>query len=222
MSNETCDMMNAAALDFAEYAESNGLPVTRVEMAELDEDGDQYCDADIEGDFWSAGVREARGGVLYLLVNADRGPLSIYKRFDSMSLALEALLKLDGSSIAKHKLPAGVTDADFVYPTAGHDYDSDFELWYTERFGWCIPTLLIGKRRGADTRRTYAVRVSTGELVRIGQGPHVLETLKVYGRKTKSKAMKALLDIKAKGEVKAHDTRDRISTRRARGRRYWY
>ena len=129
-------------------------------------------------------------------------------------------------------LPAPVTVADTVRPSyedqkllATEDYttpyytayggDITFELWYTERFGWCIPTLQIANaRRGSATRRTYGITLN-GDLIRMGQGPHVKATHTVYVRKDRLEALTPFLDRMMEGTEKAGDCRDRISTRRA-------
>lgn len=45
----------------------------------------------------------------------------------------------------------------------------EFDIWYTERFGWCIPTLGIrgisrrGRGAGITTARTYAIAIKDGQ-----------------------------------------------------------
>lgn len=117
------------------------------------------------------------------------------------------------------RLPLQLKEKDLQYPKwtskVKHHYTLDFEMWYTERFGWCIPTLLISKaRRGANVQdRTYGVTL-TGEVVTIGKGPHVERTINVYVTDTNLKRLQPLIDLKAQGQGKAGDIRDRISTRR--------
>lgn len=116
------------------------------------------------------------------------------------------------------KLPKGILKSDLKYPRAykDHVYGKDFELWYTEGFGWCIPTLLIGRRRGKNTTdRTYATTLD-GKPVRIGNGPHVKATLTVYVTKKREKALQSFVEIKEKGAEVSNTIRDRISTRRMR------
>lgn len=101
--------------------------------------------------------------------------------------------------------------------------DREFELWYTERFGWCIPTLdIAGARRGMP-RRTYGVIIgdrlkvreaARGGLVTMGAGPHVLATLRVYVRTANAERMAPYITLRREGQAKAGETRDRISTRR--------
>jgi hypothetical protein len=115
-------------------------------------------------------------------------------------------------------LPKGILKSDLKYPTdyKDHSYSDDFELWYTERFGWCIPTLLIAKaRRGAKVPdRTYAVTLTNKETICVGRGPHVKSIVKVYVKKSRVSALQSFLDIKNSGECKAGEIRDSISTRR--------
>jgi hypothetical protein len=113
------------------------------------------------------------------------------------------------------KLPKGILKSDLKYPKSykQHVYGKDFEIWYTTGFGWCIPTLHIG--RGRYGERTYATTLD-GRPVRIGNGPHVKAQLKVYVRKSREKALEGLLQVKEKGAETSHSIRDGISTRRAR------
>jgi hypothetical protein len=157
------------------------------------------------------------------------------KRAKEAAAALAASLK-------KHPLPDGVTESDFAWPdyTKAATLDDpapdqygykngikEFELWYVTNFGWCIPTLLISKntRGNGYCDRTYAVRLDSTSLVRIGKGPHVLATHKVYVTKAnKDRLAKHFLAAIQTGQQEAHETRDIISTRRARGamrRRLW-
>jgi hypothetical protein len=90
-----------------------------------------------------------------------------------------------------------------------------------ERFGWCIPTLLIRKAsRGygygsQQPNRTYAVSIESGSVCRIGLGPHVKHRLRVWVRKGRTEALKPLLDLLLQGQENAGIIRDRISSRRA-------
>lgn len=123
------------------------------------------------------------------------------------------------------KLPEGVLKSDLTRPgwksktVMAKDADGystlQFEIWHSARFGWCIPTLLIGKARHRNTTdRTYATTLK-GELVRIGMGPHVTATHTVYVKASRLKILQKYIDLQHKGAAKAGDTRDRISTRRA-------
>ena len=94
---------------------------------------------------------------------------------------------------------------------------AEFELWYTEKMGWCIPTLLIGRARSANTTdRTYATTLD-GKPVRIGKGPHVLRTVTVYVRVSRLAVLQKYLDTRTAGAATAGQIRDRISSRRAQG-----
>lgn len=119
-------------------------------------------------------------------------------------------------------LPEGIKESDLALP----DWKSkvkvswNFEIWYTARFGWCIPTLLIrgvsGRMasRGITNERTYATTLD-GQVIRIGLGPHVLARHTVYVKESRLAALQKYVDIQHDGQVKANDVRDRISTRRA-------
>ena len=104
-----------------------------------------------------------------------------------------------------------------AYNDPGSDYFTNtLTMYYTERFGWCITTLQISRGKRGMQDRSYAVNMS-GDLVRVGQGPHVLKTVNVYLRESRMKDLQPFLDLYNKGLAGAGDTRDRISTRRARG-----
>ena len=117
-------------------------------------------------------------------------------------------------------LPQGILASDLKYPKwdapASKKYAAEFDLWFTERFGWCIPTLFISKaRRGSGVNdRTYGISMD-GTVVTMGKGPHILKTVKVYVKKNRLAALQTFLDLKTKGESNAGQIRDRISTRRA-------
>ncbi len=121
-----------------------------------------------------------------------------------------------------NNLPKGINASDLKRPTwkqvEGVDYDSrSFELWHTSGFGWCIPTLLIGRARGRQQQdRTYAVTLE-GVVVRIGKGPHVTETLVVYVTRASLARLQPFLTLRTEGAAKAGTIRDRISSRRAQG-----
>jgi hypothetical protein len=80
---------------------------------------------------------------------------------------------------------------------------------------WYIATLRIGSgRQYAD--RTYAIDLN-GHVARIGKGPHVKETIRVYIRKQRLNALQKYLDLYQQGLNDASQIRDRISSRRAQG-----
>lgn len=119
-------------------------------------------------------------------------------------------------------LPTEILASDLAYPKYDNpddklDYTAGesgrFEMWYTEAFGWCIPTLVIKNAGRADTRRTYAVTLA-GNGCRIGHGPHVKKTVTVYVRKNRVAALQKFLDLLEQGKEMAGETRDRISSRR--------
>lgn len=126
-------------------------------------------------------------------------------------------------------LPKGVTDGDRVgrfpkTPAASRArlYEFDFELWYSDRMGWCIPTLPIGGRTQPGLApRTYGIRVEDKSLVSMGGGPHVRAQVPIYVTTKNQARLQWLLDLKQLGMEKAGEYRDTLSTRRAqtRGRR---
>lgn len=116
------------------------------------------------------------------------------------------------------KLPEEIRASDLKRPSWKSKikcfYDKEFELWHTERFGWCIPTLLISRNtRGVNPDRTYATSVE-GSNCSIGRGPHVKATVRIYVTDKNLKRLQKFLDIREKGQAFAGETRDRISTRR--------
>jgi hypothetical protein len=138
----------------------------------------------------------------------------------------------------KIPLPSPVIAADLQRPDynkpdvwASESYDKptytqyggqiSFELWYTERFGWCIPTLGIrgissrGRAAGVQTARTYGIAIKGEGAVSMGHGPHVKATHTVYVKKDRFDALKPLLDLMIKGQEKAGEIRDQRSSRRA-------
>lgn len=125
-------------------------------------------------------------------------------------------------------MPQGIEAFDLTYPEWNPKKPDELvreigeygalELYDTTGFGWCIATLGIRKARSAGKAdRTYAIRVSDGQPVRIGLGPHVKRTVKVYVRQSRLEALKKYVDLYNKGSETAHEIRDRISTRRAQG-----
>jgi hypothetical protein len=126
----------------------------------------------------------------------------------------------------KPALPDGVLESDLKmkYPCT-----AQFDLWYCDRLGWVIPTLLIAaSRRHGYAARTYAVTLD-GHLCRVGAGPHVLRTVRVYVTKRRAKMLQKFIDLRQSGKADAGTVRDRISSRRAegqlrraRGERSWY
>jgi len=135
-------------------------------------------------------------------------------------------MKKKGKRPPETKLPEGILENDLLFPGWGHDtphedridYEAgdhgQLEMWYTEAFGWCIPTLKIGNAGRHDTRRTYAIAINTAAGCRIGHGPHVKRTVTVYIRKNRVEALQKFIDLYNKGLEMAGFTRDRISTRR--------
>lgn len=99
----------------------------------------------------------------------------------------------------------------------------EFGMYLVQGFGWCITTLLIknaswrGRSAGASTARFYAVRIDSGQVVRIGHGPHVTATADISVKKSRVAALQKYVDMKRKGLADASMIRDRISSRRAQG-----
>jgi hypothetical protein len=157
------------------------------------------------------GMKEARGGREQIMTKSTTKPAT------------------------KPALPQGITEADLKYPKyytgKGPEvlYQLQFEIWYTERFGWCIPTLLIGgvprRMQGSDVqRRTYAIAIKDGGTVSLGLGPHVLFHFNVYVTSANQARLQKYTDMRQQGLGNAGDIRDRISSRRmqtAARRRNW-
>lgn len=127
----------------------------------------------------------------------------------------------------KNPLPSGILASDIKHPGYSNaacnsvskvPYDDrTFDLWYVKSFGWVIPTLLISSgRRSNTTDRTYATTLD-GKPVRVGRGPHVLETHTVWVRNARLKSLQKFLDLRKSGQATAGQIRDRISSRRAQG-----
>jgi hypothetical protein len=121
-------------------------------------------------------------------------------------------------------LPAGILASDLVYPDGtrkdqfdprGRLEDRLFGLWYTERFGWCIPTLPIRGAGRQATPRTYGYAIRDRQLVSLGRGPHVKATHTVYVKASRADALKPFLDLRDTGLEKAGEYRDGLSSRRA-------
>lgn len=132
----------------------------------------------------------------------------------------------------KNKLPACVRVGDLKWPRGmaqlsykehamirERGLNDDLRLWWVLDWGWVIPVLLIrnaGRRNPGMASRQYAIRVDTGELVRVGIGPHVGEQVRVYLSKRNVKRLEPLLALALKGAVAANQARDRRSTRALR------
>lgn len=133
-------------------------------------------------------------------------------------------------------LPEGIIEADLTYPKTEYTKAGKFSkkndkmvweagdegsltFYETAAFGWCLATLSISKSRshGRTTDRTYAARVSDGASVRVGAGPHVTRTIKVYLRESRMKALQKYIEMFQQGQVAANTIRDRVSSRRAEG-----
>jgi hypothetical protein len=124
----------------------------------------------------------------------------------------------------KPTLPEGILPIDLERPKYdakdGMVYsinNGSFTLHNTTRMGWCVATLHISRGKRGQPDRTYGARLTDGSTVTIGNGPHVLETIEVYVRKSRVKALQHLIDTHTKGMTNAGMIRDRIGSRRAQG-----
>ena len=132
-------------------------------------------------------------------------------------------------------LPMGILKSDTVRPKWDDEDQTDctqgaygeITMYKTARFGWCISTLLISRGKNGQPDRSYGINMQE-QGVRIGNGPHVTETMTVYLRRSRVPALKPLIDLYVKGLVQANSSRDRRSSRimqgqemRAQGRRSW-
>jgi hypothetical protein len=125
-------------------------------------------------------------------------------------------------------LPNGIKESDLKSPSYKSKDKIAWEvadhgtltLYECKGFGWVIVTLLIGSggsRLRGYAPRYYGVRVSDGAAVRVGKGPHVSRTLRVYIRQSRVKALDHFIQLYNSGMTSAHTTRDRISSRRYQG-----
>jgi len=126
------------------------------------------------------------------------------------------------TTAATTDLPRGVKASDLKSPKIG-DLASEVGDWgvltfyKTQGLGWVIATLKIGGGRNGRDDRTYGVIVETGKQCRVGNGPHVLATVRVYVRQSRVEALKRYIDLYGQGVADSNQIRDRISTRRAQG-----
>lgn len=144
-----------------------------------------------------------------------------------MKRVLRTLKAVKTAKPKRPALPAGILESDLVPRKTRNSwksraYDYDFELWFTERFGWCIPTLGIRNvprrmlaRGMAVQPRTYAVTLD-GQVVTIGLGPHVLFRVCITAYKNRVAGLQKFIDIRQAGMGKAGEIRDSLSTRRMR------
>lgn len=129
----------------------------------------------------------------------------------------------------KVELPPDVIKSDTEYPT--HDERPDTNVpediryqgltfYKTKSLGWVLCTLNIssGRRRygPSTTARNYGITMD-GKVCRVGSGPHVLATVKVYLTKANIERLGKYITLWVTGMSLAGETRDRISTRRAQG-----
>jgi len=122
------------------------------------------------------------------------------------------------TTATKTKLPTGINVSDTKYPS----YKSkDKVAWgilpnnsyhinmvNTDRFGWCIATLSIGKDR------SYGISVDDGKIVSMGVADQTRK-ITVYIRQSRVESLQKYIDLFKKGLDDANSIRDRISTRRS-------
>lgn len=125
------------------------------------------------------------------------------------------------------KLPFGLIADDLTYPKGKERLASDvgsygnLKLYEVDNHKggtfWIVCTLHIANGRRGQPDRTYGMRCDTKTVVRAGQGPHVLRTVNVYVRQSRTKALAELIELWTKGMANAGTIRDRVSSRRAQG-----
>lgn len=134
------------------------------------------------------------------------------------------MAKKNAKPAPKLDLPPGIEPADLEWgpgiPYAERG-DIPYELLFyrTERFGWVLCTLIIGgagKGATSSTARYYAIEVATEKLCRVGHGPHVLAECRVLPSAKNKERLARYFELHRKGMADAGDTRDGISTKRAR------
>lgn len=91
-----------------------------------------------------------------------------------------------------------------------------FEMYLVHGTEWHIATLQIAVAKNGYADRTYSTTLD-GKIHRIGRGPHVTNTITVYVGSDNHKRLQPLLETLKQGEIKSHEIRDRISSRRAEG-----
>ena len=138
----------------------------------------------------------------------------------------------------KAALPKGIESSDTQYPSY-EDKDhipyekqrelgldaTDFTLYFVKGIGkiggaWVLTTLHISKaKRGSkhQTDRTYAIGVDDEKVYTVGRGPHVLQEVRIYLKKSNLERLMPFVELWKKGMELAGGIRDRISTRRAQG-----
>jgi hypothetical protein len=143
----------------------------------------------------------------------------------------KAATKSSTPKVKASSLPPDVVLQDLVYPSidykdrlklqekVGGYHNMQLQFYDTTGFGWVICTLPISKGRNGRDDRTYGVNLK-GETVRVGNGPHVKSSLLVYLTPENLDRLMKYVELKVKGETRAGEIRDRISTRRARGQEY--
>lgn len=112
-------------------------------------------------------------------------------------------------------LPKGILLSDLAWDKDEYSIEQ-LTMYRTERFGWVITTLHISNGKRGQPSRSYGIAVKDGGIVTVGNGPHVLDEVRVYVRKSRLGDLQQYLDLHQKGMGNAGEIRDRISTKRAR------
>lgn len=112
-------------------------------------------------------------------------------------------------------LPLGIKTSDLTYPKSGQRVTHYLTLYLTQRFGWCVATLPISRAKRGGPDRTYGARLDGDGVVRMGGGPHILDTKTVYVTEARALALARLLEIYNAGMNNAGEIRDRIDAVKA-------
>lgn len=116
---------------------------------------------------------------------------------------------------SKTKYPFNITKSDLKYPSwKSHDVVMNHIDLYRTADGWKVCTLEISKSK-KFANRTYAID-ENGKVWSVGKGPHVLEQITVWVRKSRMKKLQKLIELYESGLTKANTIRDSISSKRAR------
>ncbi len=112
-------------------------------------------------------------------------------------------------------LPKGILVGDTKYPKwdGKNRTVQTLTLYRTERFGWVVRTLLISRGTRGQPDRYYGIALSDQQIVSVGNGPHVKDTVEVWVMTKTQKRLQFLIDLHTKGMESAGNIRDRRSTR---------
>lgn len=167
---------------------------------------------------WLAWKKKDRAETKVRLANENRARIALVKKYPLPKPLILSDLKR-ASYNSKDEIP--YEEKTIIHDATWTGCFQSFEVWYSQGFGWCFPTLLIkNATRNSNSSRTYAV-TTDGKLVRIGAGPHILAKTQVYLKKSNLERLSPILELLRKGSSEANVYRDNLSTRRARRRGYW-